>query len=71
MAEGMSEVHLEPEEAAYVEEFKDPINIQLDLIKNSIGAGDGSLTAWLVAELCIYHFTLGREFEKNANSGTA
>lgn len=70
MAEGMSEVHLEPEEVAYIEQFKDPIDTQLGLIDHSIDAGTADYTAWLVAELCIYHFTLGREFEKNANSST-
>lgn len=69
----MSEVYLEDDEVAFVQEFEEPIHHQLDhiiatLVGWSGGAGPPNIVAYMIAELCIYHFTLGREFQRKAAS---
>lgn len=58
--------HLTEEEIAYTLEHAEPINNQLNKIEQA--ANGSTHQASLIAELCMFHFSLGRAFEKIRNS---
>lgn len=67
---GMEDNHLTPKEIEFVLKFEEPINKQLDEIgRELVKNGHSNKAAHLIAELCIYHFSLGRAFANGYRGG--
>lgn len=62
----MENNHLSSKEIGYILSYKDPIDKQLNEIEIAMQGRHptGAMTEHLISELCMFYFTLGREYER-------